>query len=184
MLNEKAIQATKFIWSKHLLILLTWRIWWAPNNASRWQMGFNSAFEGLIFRLLSTDFRCLCLNLKALCFMYWGLTFGNSTFCPQNALVFILFFIIYLFILRTGSDYSIAELKNAWISTSVLSCLYGAMFSWLQTIFKFTLPFISRLRLADQMPCDRICLISIIYLNKLYCVRSCSVRWQNCVTFV
>ena len=29
-------------------ILLTWRIWWAPNNASRWQMGFNSAFKGLI----------------------------------------------------------------------------------------------------------------------------------------
>jgi len=24
-------------------ILLTWRIWGAPNNASRWQMGFNSA---------------------------------------------------------------------------------------------------------------------------------------------
>jgi len=24
-----------------------WRIWWAPNNSSRWQMGFNSAFEGL-----------------------------------------------------------------------------------------------------------------------------------------
>jgi hypothetical protein len=29
------------------LILLTWRIWWAPNNASKWQMGFNSAFKGL-----------------------------------------------------------------------------------------------------------------------------------------
>jgi hypothetical protein len=27
---------------------LTWRIWWAPNNASRWQMGFNLAFKGLI----------------------------------------------------------------------------------------------------------------------------------------
>jgi hypothetical protein len=26
---------------------LTWRIWWAPNNASRWEMGFNSAFKGL-----------------------------------------------------------------------------------------------------------------------------------------
>ena len=26
---------------------LTWRIRWAPNNASRWQMGFNSAFEEL-----------------------------------------------------------------------------------------------------------------------------------------
>ena len=30
------------------LYLLTWRIWWAPNNASKWQMGFNSAFKGLI----------------------------------------------------------------------------------------------------------------------------------------
>ena len=29
------------------LILLTWRIRWAPNNASKWQMGFNSAFKGL-----------------------------------------------------------------------------------------------------------------------------------------
>ena len=29
------------------LILLKWKIWWASNNASRWQMGFNSAFKGL-----------------------------------------------------------------------------------------------------------------------------------------
>jgi len=29
------------------LILLTWRIWWAPNNVSKWQMGFNLAFKGL-----------------------------------------------------------------------------------------------------------------------------------------
>ena len=34
------------------LSLLTWRKWWAPNNASSWQMGFNSAFEGLIVHLL------------------------------------------------------------------------------------------------------------------------------------
>ena len=27
---------------------LTWKIWRAPNNASQWQMGFNSAFKGLI----------------------------------------------------------------------------------------------------------------------------------------
>jgi len=27
--------------------LLTWNIWWAPSNASRWQMGFNSACKGL-----------------------------------------------------------------------------------------------------------------------------------------
>jgi hypothetical protein len=29
------------------LILLTWRIWWAPNNARKLQMGFNSEFKGL-----------------------------------------------------------------------------------------------------------------------------------------
>ena len=29
------------------LTLLTWRIWWAPNNANRLKMGFNSAFKGL-----------------------------------------------------------------------------------------------------------------------------------------
>ena len=28
--------------------LLTWTIWWAPTNASKWRMGFNSAFKGLI----------------------------------------------------------------------------------------------------------------------------------------
>ena len=29
------------------LNLLNWKIRWAPNNASKWQMGFNSAFKGL-----------------------------------------------------------------------------------------------------------------------------------------
>ena len=29
------------------LILLTWRIWWAPINASKWQMVFHSALKGL-----------------------------------------------------------------------------------------------------------------------------------------
>jgi hypothetical protein len=32
------------------LNLLTWRIWWAPNNAIKWQMGFNSAFSLLTKR--------------------------------------------------------------------------------------------------------------------------------------
>jgi len=30
-----------------ILILLMWRIGWVPNNASRWQMRFKSAFKGL-----------------------------------------------------------------------------------------------------------------------------------------
>ena len=29
------------------LILLTWTIWRAPTNASKWRVGFNSAFKGL-----------------------------------------------------------------------------------------------------------------------------------------
>jgi len=29
-----------------------WRIWWAPNNASRWKMGFNLAFKGLILAIV------------------------------------------------------------------------------------------------------------------------------------
>jgi hypothetical protein len=29
------------------LILLTWTKWRAPTNASKWRMGFNSAFKGL-----------------------------------------------------------------------------------------------------------------------------------------
>ena len=32
------------------LTLLTWRVWWAPTNACKWQMGFNSAFKGLRMR--------------------------------------------------------------------------------------------------------------------------------------
>ena len=32
------------------LILLTWTVWRAPTNASKWRMGFNSAFKGLIQR--------------------------------------------------------------------------------------------------------------------------------------
>jgi hypothetical protein len=30
------------------LYLLTWRIWWAPYNAIKGQMGFNSVFKGLV----------------------------------------------------------------------------------------------------------------------------------------
>ena len=29
------------------LNLLTWTKWWAPASASKWRMGFNSAFKGL-----------------------------------------------------------------------------------------------------------------------------------------
>jgi len=30
-----------------LTLILMWRIWWAPNNDRKWQMGFNLVFKGL-----------------------------------------------------------------------------------------------------------------------------------------
>jgi len=45
------------------LTLPTWRIWWAPNNASKWQMGHNSAFKVLMKwpPVFSTRGNCSCL---------------------------------------------------------------------------------------------------------------------------
>jgi hypothetical protein len=48
------------------LILLMWRIWRAPNNASRWHMGFNSAFTG--------TFTMQCIKLVSI----------NSTTCSHR----------------------------------------------------------------------------------------------------
>ena len=45
------------------LILLTWRIWWAPNNASRWQVGFKSAFKGLKSDKTSGHFTWSCMYI-------------------------------------------------------------------------------------------------------------------------
>jgi len=39
--NNKKIIKTLYL----TLILLTCKIWWAPNNVSRWQIGFNSALK-------------------------------------------------------------------------------------------------------------------------------------------
>ena len=34
------------------LILLTWTIWRSPTNAIKWRIGFNSAFKGLINKII------------------------------------------------------------------------------------------------------------------------------------
>ena len=47
-LSSKSLLNSDKRYPKYLtLILLTWIIWWAPNNANKWQMWFNSAFRGL-----------------------------------------------------------------------------------------------------------------------------------------
>jgi hypothetical protein len=64
-------------WSQILLtlILLTWTIWRAPTNASKWRMGFNSAFKGLITYVSKKLFVFvgkLCdLHVCGLCFFFF-----------------------------------------------------------------------------------------------------------------
>ena len=43
-----SVEGIKCLGHTLTLILLTWRIWWAPNSSSKWQMGFNLAFKGLM----------------------------------------------------------------------------------------------------------------------------------------
>ena len=62
------------------LYMLTWRMWWAPNNASKGQMRFNSAFKGLMYRRIR-------FNIYSLNSMSWGssvtivTTLDNRKFC-------------------------------------------------------------------------------------------------------
>ena len=55
------------------LNLLTWRIWWAPNNASNWQTGFNSEFKGLILgvSVIGSVLRTACCVLFIICICQW-----------------------------------------------------------------------------------------------------------------
>jgi hypothetical protein len=45
------------------LILLMWSIGWAPNNSSKWQMGFNSTFKGLMLYIKSLTHTCNSLHM-------------------------------------------------------------------------------------------------------------------------
>ena len=46
--DKKSALTMATMWRSNLtLILLTWKIGWFPNNASKWQIGFNLAFKGL-----------------------------------------------------------------------------------------------------------------------------------------
>ena len=45
--NSYSARCTLFRAMSLTLTLLTWTIWRTPTNASKWRMGFNSAFKGL-----------------------------------------------------------------------------------------------------------------------------------------
>ena len=64
---------------KLTLILLTWRIWWAPNNASRWQMGFNWVLKGLMSRHVPST-----LNESVTKYEGWNFNSGNYLFTTDT----------------------------------------------------------------------------------------------------
>ena len=57
--NKLIIKFSASSWLILTLNLLTWWIWWAPNNASKWQMEFNLAFKGLFL-----DFSLTAIQLR------------------------------------------------------------------------------------------------------------------------
>ena len=66
------------------LTLLTWRIWWAPNNASKWQMEFNSAFKWLNRLKNATSFKNIVLMVpSSLRSMNWP-TYGWAWLSAQG----------------------------------------------------------------------------------------------------
>jgi hypothetical protein len=122
--SHRATNSLLWVWGKFLtpvfnhrtltLILLTWRIWWAPNNASRCQVGYNSAFKelnwvGWVERfwqnriLLSTSCQvihgvkavifkyvyyivCYPANLKVVVILYFAFMIKSGPVCWRNSL--------------------------------------------------------------------------------------------------
>ena len=68
------------------LILLTWTIWRAPTNASKWRMGFNSAFKGLIMNVpvYSVHTAIVALMRSMVCIVSVPpMIIVETTACPQ-----------------------------------------------------------------------------------------------------
>jgi hypothetical protein len=62
--NRKVVFDWYIILFSYILTLspLTWKIWWTPNNASRWQMGFNWTFKGLNLKILDKKKKQLAVS--------------------------------------------------------------------------------------------------------------------------
>jgi len=66
---------------------LTWKIWWAPNNVSRWQMGFKSAFKELNIHNI---WRACINKSRQLVFIFYHSM--HHTVCIRK--VFIIFLVL------------------------------------------------------------------------------------------
>jgi hypothetical protein len=71
------------------LILLTWTKWWAPASASKWRVGFNSAFKGLMEFCLRQTHSCFTILSRAT--YSFGVYINKQD--AQNSCDYILYFI-------------------------------------------------------------------------------------------
>ena len=83
------------------LILLTWRICWTPNNARKWQMVFNSAFEGLITACIFFGICIITIKFREQLFYFilFTLFYLFYLFCSFYLFYFVYFILFYLFYL-------------------------------------------------------------------------------------
>jgi hypothetical protein len=104
------------------LILLTWRNWWTPNNASKWQMGFNSAFKGLMYSNNRTG--RLSKNQKII-YIYFNFTtpctfalFFCSNVLNKRPPVLVIHFSFYLIslyrVIKKVSVHLMITVQNWW----------------------------------------------------------------------
>jgi len=76
-------------------------MWWAPNNASRWQMGFNLAFEGLMLKVVIMT-ESIALGYIFVSNFLFGLFYRsliqNMAACFRNTLYVYIYIYIYIYI--------------------------------------------------------------------------------------
>ena len=134
---------------KLTLILLTCRIWWTPNNASRWQMGFNSAFKGL--KWILTFYNLLVTWCTT------SLTFNNCTLCPHCIYVFCIY-------LRTNDLCHLQHKLIGFYNRDVKCLLHGT--NW---VFNFIKP--TCYVMHQQFNIQQLYALPTLYLCVLYLSR-------------
>ena len=132
------------------LILLTWRIWCAPNNARRWKMGF---------KILKA-----CISFKKLVYLLPVILRINSDFPPPrtNRLIFLMES-KYFCSVGTGFTCWLFE-HNAW--RFILSCFLHA---FLYFLFCYFPPFNFCFIIFSFFPLSLFLCIFFIHARSLNC---------------
>jgi hypothetical protein len=117
---------------------LTWKIWWAPINVSRWQMGFNSALKGFILLDVysSTYFvEMLVLSSTKLCTFSlffildsWTVQPVYKVHCDRNVLC--QWWVNQIQVSNIGGVILWRENRSTWRRTCPSSSLYTTNLMW------------------------------------------------------